>query len=400
MASPNLQTIIVYKEFVPDKGARKGKPVKRTRAQAKKIAEQFKFRSIYTSRETENSFRFRQRPPDDFVAKSFRTKRLPEFGVSLVYGKLKKSKTKKNPGEKDTLDADIKVYKRYQKRLESLRNDRRKGRPDKQYELARICRTFRNAPIETPFLRDFLQKELVDYAVVLEMPQVYNSRTRKRKTGNLFARVCAAPTDAQRDLFKNPGKKKSKSSKISSPKARRLKNPSEMPDPGALALLGETLELAWKADTVDQAMKMEKEWRAQKAHHKPGTKAWNPKGKWLFMWSPKYKAVIAIKKPKRTKRKSQVSREGGAAKISERFHARPAENTWEMEIPKVPLTHIGPAAHIVYRSDKWSETRETTDYIHDFKPGVKLYAGPSASKPEVFLIFGGKLTVTERGLVF
>ena len=389
MASPNLQTIIVYKEHVPDKGARKGKSVKRTRAQAKKIAEQFKFRSIYTSRETENSYRFRQRPPEDFVPSSFRTKRLPEFGVSLVYGRLKpgKKKKKKNPEPPDTLDQDIRVYRQYHKRLEKLRNDRSKKRREKQYELARLCRSFRQAPIETPFLQDFMRKELVDYAVILEMPQVYNIRTRKRKTGDLFSRVCEAPTQSQRDLFENPDKP---------PAHAKLKNPTQMPDPGPLALLGETLEFAWKADTVKQAREMEKKWRKGE----PGKKVWSPKGKWLFLWSPKYKAVIAIKKPRGAKLTEQVSRKGGAAKISERFHARPAEKTWEMEVPKVPLEFLGPAVHIVYRSDKWSETRETTDYIHDFKRGVKLYCGPSLKRPEVFLCFGGKLTVTERGLVF
>lgn len=389
MASPNLQTIIVYKEYVPDKGARKGKCVKRTRAQAKKIAEQFKFRNIYTSRETQTSYRFRQRPPEDFVASSFRTKRLPEFGVSLVYGRLKKgkSKKKKNPGEPDVLDQDIKVYKQYHKKLDRLRNDRSKKRQEKQYELARLCRAFRQAPIDTPFLQDFMRKELVDYAVALEMPQVYNARTRKRKTGDLFSRVCQAPTKAQRDLFENPSK---------APKHVRLKNPTQMPDPGPLALLGETLEFAWSPDTVKQAKKTSKKWRPGD----PGKEVWAPKGKWLFLWSPKYKAVIAIKKPRSAPKKSQVSREGGAAKVSERFHARPAEKTWEMEVPQVPLAFLGRAVHIVYRSDKWSPTRETTDYIHDFKQGVKLYCGPSLKRPEVFLCFGGKLTVTERGLVF
>ena len=64
MPKPNLQTVIVSKD------------VARTRAKATKVARKFANR-IYTSRETKTSWRFRQRPPKDFVQKSFRTFPVP-----------------------------------------------------------------------------------------------------------------------------------------------------------------------------------------------------------------------------------------------------------------------------------------------------------------------------------
>lgn len=73
----DLQTVIVSKDEAP------------TRAKATTIARDFAKR-IYTSRETDDSWRFRQRPPTDFVEKSFRTRSIPGRGVSLVYGRLKR----------------------------------------------------------------------------------------------------------------------------------------------------------------------------------------------------------------------------------------------------------------------------------------------------------------------
>jgi hypothetical protein len=73
------QTIIVKKE------------VAKTRKQAEKLARLHADR-IYTSRETSQSYRFRQRNPKDFDPKSFVTVKM-EPGISIVLGKLKKGKT-------------------------------------------------------------------------------------------------------------------------------------------------------------------------------------------------------------------------------------------------------------------------------------------------------------------
>lgn len=76
----DLQTVIVSKDVAP------------TRAKATTIARE-NAKRIYTSRETKDSWRFRQRPPGDFVKGSFRTRSIPALGISLVYGRLKPGKT-------------------------------------------------------------------------------------------------------------------------------------------------------------------------------------------------------------------------------------------------------------------------------------------------------------------
>jgi hypothetical protein len=173
---------------------------------------------------------------------------------------------------------------------------------------------------------------------------------------------------------------------------KALKNPKEMPDPGPSAWLGSLLEWKW-SNGSDSFM-----WDVDASLDASGRR--KKKGEvWMFIWSPKYKAIIGVRKPKTMKKRSNVDRAGGGAKMFERFASRPAKSTNEIEIPDVKLVKLGKADHIIYRSDKWSQNGKTTDYIHELGPGVQLYCGPSLQNPEVFLCFGGKLTCTERGLV-
>ncbi len=76
------QTIIVNKE------------VASTRKKALRMIKPFADR-IYTSRETSQSFRFRQRPPKDFYPESFVTVHIAP-GISVVLGDLRRKK-RKNP---------------------------------------------------------------------------------------------------------------------------------------------------------------------------------------------------------------------------------------------------------------------------------------------------------------
>lgn len=184
------------------------------------------------------------------------------------------------------------------------------------------------------------------------------------------------------------------------PKAKKLRTPRVMPDPGPSAWCGSTLEWAFKPNG--------KKPKWAKVDEK-GSWLWEGGlGKeWLFLWSPKYKAVVAMKRPRGLKGgpgkfpgEGEVIRDGGGAKMFEVFASRPAERTQEVNLDECPLHKLGTGVHIVYRADKWSKARKTTDYIHDFKNGVKIYCGPTVSNPQVFLCFGGKLTMTERGLVF
>lgn len=70
------QTVIVKKAVAP------------TRAAAARLARRHADR-VTTSRETGQSFRFKQRPTGCFIDGTYRTAKLPN-GVSIVYGVLKR----------------------------------------------------------------------------------------------------------------------------------------------------------------------------------------------------------------------------------------------------------------------------------------------------------------------
>lgn len=72
------QTVIISKNIANDREA------------AKAIAKQFADR-LYTARETGQSYRFRQKPPEYFDPKSYKTFK-PREGVAIVYGRLLGSK--------------------------------------------------------------------------------------------------------------------------------------------------------------------------------------------------------------------------------------------------------------------------------------------------------------------
>jgi len=73
------QTVIVKKSRAVD-----------TLEKAKRLAREYADR-LYTHRETSQSFRFRQRPPEDFFPGTFKTERV-SASVAVVWGQLKQTK--------------------------------------------------------------------------------------------------------------------------------------------------------------------------------------------------------------------------------------------------------------------------------------------------------------------
>jgi len=375
VSKENLQTIIVSKATAS------------TRKRAEKLARPHA-RRIYTSRETSASWQFRQRPPSDFVKGSFKSFPLPqEPGIVLVYGKLKRNK---NPGDQRWLQfkggTDRDVIMREWDFWMAFESGLKKVRSATGLRKAIVIAEDRE--IQTPLIQGLIVRSIADRARALRITRV---RQSTESDGRIYRQL-------KEGRIGNPGRKLNKSTKRKSkkptakaPKYIKLRSPKTMPDPGPCAWLGSIVEWGWVMGNGDSSKKVDDK----------GNAIWEPRSEWMFMWSPKYKAVVAIRRPRNMYRLADVSRYGGAAKMFERFTARPAENTFEIDVPDVRLHKLGAkGAHIVYRSDKWSAQRQKSDYIHPFGKGVQIYCGPSIQKPEVFICFGGKLTLTERGLVW
>lgn len=264
----DLQTIIVQKS------------VASTRKKAERIADKHAKRAIYTSRETGKSFRFRQRPPKDFVKTSFRTVKV-EPGVSLVFGTLKRGKKPMTGRRNKNPISDRKATKSALKKADEI---------------------------------------------------IFNRR---------------------------------------------------LPDPGDCSWLYEATEIRWFDPKTDD----EYTWVPEEDQY------------WMLLWSPKLRSLIVIPRPAKMRKMNSVRRNMGAAQLYERFSEQPATQTHEIQIPAYEdLVLLGKPMHLVYRSDKWNPG-EWVDYIHESEDGVMLFAD-SHDDPKIFIFAGGKLDVTERGIIY
>lgn len=381
MARENLQTIIVSKSIAG------------TLRSAERLARPYA-RKIYTSRETGSSWQFRQRPPSDFVKKSSRLVLLPdEPGVVLVYGKLKRSA---NPSDQTWLqfregghhEVVVAEYDFWMSTSPAI------AKAKDAKDLRKIISKVDKREIKSSLVRGMVDGGIADRARALKLTRLSKSTAADERIVRLLRNErIDNPSSPPKKAKKKPAKGKATSKKATkkSPSYIKLKSPKRMPDPGPCSWLGSTVEFAWEMEPGETSKKIDEN----------GNALWVPRSEWMFMWSPKYKAVIAQKRPRNMYRLAEVSRYGGAAKMFEVFMARPAENTFEIIVPDVPLHKMGKGAeHIVYRSDKWSPKRLESDYIHKLGKDVQIYCGPSIEHPEVFICFGGKLTLTKRGLVW
>jgi hypothetical protein len=173
-------------------------------------------------------------------------------------------------------------------------------------------------------------------------------------------------------------------------------NPSKLPNPGDLALLGTTLELEVERDSDGEV----------EVHRFSGD------GPNLY-WSPKLKALLIFpggRKPAKAEEFPPLgSREAAklfkasgvdpSAKLFRRWAARQPVQRSILKVPKVSLRPHGRVRHVVYRSSKWKSDGRTDDYIHRTGKNVRMAVG-GRGNPTAIVINGGRLTVTERGLVY
>lgn len=383
MASKNLQTIIV------------SKAIAKTRVAAKKLARPHA-RKLQAPTETKSSWRFQQKAPGDFVKKSFRAFPLPDQdGVVLVYGKLKRHP---NPDEQRWLqfrsgDARVTVMAEWDFWMTwRIAVPKAKSADD----LRRLIGVADDRKVRSTLVRGLIDQDIAERARVLKITRMPKSveaderivrllrQGRMGNPGNVPKVNKGEPPKSKKKIGKGKASKKTQKHIV-------LRSPKTMPDPGPSAWLGSIVEWAWVMPKGETSKKIDED----------GNAIWSPSSEWMFMWSPKYKAVVSIRKPQNMYELADVSRHGGAAKMFEVFMARPAENSFEVAVPNIPIHRVGSkAAAIVYRSDKWSPKKLKSDYIHHFGKGVQLYCGPSIEHPDVFICFGGKLTLTKRGLVW
>jgi hypothetical protein len=180
----------------------------------------------------------------------------------------------------------------------------------------------------------------------------------------------------------------------------RKRAPSRLPDPGTLTQLGTLQELRVIRDKDGE----------HEIHRFGGPS--NRDGPPLF-WSPKLRMLLVFppKRPTKWKELGPLSREQAdeiltvndgmpAAKLFRRWSMHEPVAISKIKIRDYRLRPTGSMKHLVYRSDKFSPTRVTEDFIHEMPKTDRIAVAGAGSVPDAIAIWGPRLTVTERGLVY
>lgn len=121
-----------------------------------------------------------------------------------------------------------------------------------------------------------------------------------------------------------------------------------------------------------------------------------------LVWSPKTRTLFWVHGREPTQVRRTVTRADGAARIYERFTGRSPIQTGILRVPSTPLRAYGRPVSLIYRSDKWGpRNQRIVRYEHEFSDRVRVFVAPGRGrKGPVFALRGGRLTLTERGIVF
>ncbi len=131
---------------------------------------------------------------------------------------------------------------------------------------------------------------------------------------------------------------------------------------------------------------------------------WNERKKPAMLYAPTSKTLFWYHGPVKESTRKKVNPEGQAARLYSKWtgNRRTADYERNAEIPDSTFSKvvkIGPARMIAYRSDKFAGRGKPSDYEHELGPGVSLYKFGGTKPPWVFVLRGGRMTVTKRGIV-
>lgn len=121
-------------------------------------------------------------------------------------------------------------------------------------------------------------------------------------------------------------------------------------------------------------------------------------GKASLLWTPESRALVIIEGGKRTR--TGTPKPGRARATFERWAGRGATHAESLDVsPRGPWKRVGTVRRIDYHSDKKGQ-RRGVGYTHKTGRNVRLYLkGSLSSLPRVWVIKGGRLTVTARGII-
>ena len=166
-------------------------------------------------------------------------------------------------------------------------------------------------------------------------------------------------------------------------KRRRLPGPKRLPDPGNSIDLGPNGGGLLGLYTVnDQGVVKMRRWKT--------TGRLPP-----CLWSKKLKGVVCFPGVQLPAPTMSAYTAPALLELYEEWHdGKEPLGVSRVNVPKAELGPGQPALAIVYRSDKFSDDGDMTDYMHVLGPGVTAWVGKKG-----ILVRGGRLRLTAGGLV-
>lgn len=120
------------------------------------------------------------------------------------------------------------------------------------------------------------------------------------------------------------------------------------------------------------------------------------KGDCELLWCPAAKSLVWFDSDEIPLDPDQNQNINAAVKAFERFKDRDPNRLRRAEYPVGgQWRSYGRAERVDYHSDKWGQR---ASYTHDLGPSVVLYRQGPANGPWCFVLRGGRLTVTRRGI--
>lgn len=116
-----------------------------------------------------------------------------------------------------------------------------------------------------------------------------------------------------------------------------------------------------------------------------------------LLWDPHHRALVILQGAKVGASK-RANRKGAAANAYGKFMGRGVSSARVAKMPALKGTwrKAKPVRRVDYRSDKFG--RGATEYTHKHGSGVALYRAGGSEPPWVWVIRGGNLRVTARGI--
>lgn len=117
-----------------------------------------------------------------------------------------------------------------------------------------------------------------------------------------------------------------------------------------------------------------------------------------LLWDAATKSLVILQGATVGRSKAERDAQGKAAAAYKNFMGRGVSMGTRAKMPKVAGTwrKLAPARRVDYRSDKFN--RRPKEYTHKHDGGVTLYRAGGSAPPWVWVIRGGRLRVTARGI--